>query len=287
MNAGIPEIWHDHSTVIWHFAHPDPVGVNGQLPSVRRLFENSYPHVDLHALTAVEHFSTGRLLPKLENPEIHALRMARRRIGTRFEERYADITGPDGFRTWQAALLRVLLLFELLRSAARYKARAAAIRTFGKPAVDRLYGWIFGPDSSKPVVVGEAITHNIVRFRGAYYAVPQSAGRVDFNDQQQLKKHVACVSRSRHALTLRIWKAEVVQALLRRIRSRERGGWRLMGTGRRRDAARPLPSGQPVVQVDLFAHLIVGDGPRPSSIALGQQHENRAGRVHEFLEESL
>jgi hypothetical protein len=91
VNAGIPEIWHDRSTVIWHFSHPDPVGVNGFTPTLRRLFEHSYPHVDLHALTAVEHFSAGRLLPNRENPEIHALRMARRSIGTAFEEKYANL----------------------------------------------------------------------------------------------------------------------------------------------------------------------------------------------------
>ena len=113
-NAGIPEIWHDLSTVLWHFAHPDPVGINGFTPSVAHLFENTYPHVDLHALTAVEHFSTGRILPKRENPEIHAQRMARRRIGTEFESKYANLTGPRGFRRWHVGILWMILMIDLV-----------------------------------------------------------------------------------------------------------------------------------------------------------------------------
>ena len=30
VNAGWPEIWHDESVALWHFAHPDPIGTNGQ-----------------------------------------------------------------------------------------------------------------------------------------------------------------------------------------------------------------------------------------------------------------
>jgi len=112
-NAGIPEIWHDLSTVLWHFAHPDPVGVNGCIPSLSRLLESRYPHVDLHALTAVEHFSTGRILPNRENPEIHTQRMARRRIGTEFESKYANLTGPRGFCRWHVGLLRLMFLIDL------------------------------------------------------------------------------------------------------------------------------------------------------------------------------
>ena len=147
VNAGMPEIWHDHSTVIWHFAHPDPVGVNGFSPSVRRLFENSYPHVDLHALTAVEHFSTGRLLPIRENPGDPLAPHGAAKIGTRFEERYSNITGPRGFRRWQSTLLRMMLLSDLLGSATRLQARVALTKLIGKPAVDRIYGWLFARNS--------------------------------------------------------------------------------------------------------------------------------------------
>jgi hypothetical protein len=287
VNAGIPEVWHDLSTVIWHFAHPDPVGINGFAPSVRRLFENSYPHVDLHALTAVEHFSTGRLLPKRENPDIHALRMARRKIGTAFEQKYSDITGPGGFRPWQSILLRMLLLADLFASALRFKARGAATRLLGKPAVDWLYRWLFYRDSPGPTVVCEAVTHNIVHYQGTYYGVPQAAGPIDFRDRRQLAQRVTFVSRSRLVLTLRIWQMEIVQALLRRIRRLAHTSRRLFGDGWHRDIGRPLPKVQPVVQVDLFAHLISGDVPRASSIASGQPHEIRAGRVQEFLEESF
>jgi glycosyltransferase involved in cell wall biosynthesis len=287
VNAGMPEIWHDHSTVIWHFAHPDPVGVNGFSPSVRRLFENSYPHVDLHALTAVEHFSTGRLLPIRENPEIHSLRMARRKIGTRFEERYSNITGPRGFRRWQSTLLRMMLLAELVRSAIRLQARDALSKLIGKPAVDRIYRWLFACDATGPVVVGKAVTHNIVRYQGAYYGVPRSAGEVDFNDRRQLQQRVYFSSQSRILLTLRIWQMEIVQGILRQLRFRKRGSGRLHDDGRRREIGRPFSKGQPVVSVELFAHLTSGDGPLATSLPLSQQHENRAGLVQEFLEESF
>jgi hypothetical protein len=285
VNAGLPEIWHDHSTVIWHFAHPDPIGVNGFTPSVRRLFENSYPHVDLHALTAVEHFSTGRLLPKRENPEIHVLRMSRRRIGTRFEEKYSDITGPRGFRRWQSALLRTLLLADLVGSAIRFQVRGALTRLLGRPSVDRLYHWLTARDNSGPVVVGQVVTHNIVHFQGAYYALPRSAGPVDFRDRRQLQKRVTFVSQSRILLTLRVWQSEIVQAILRRLRGRGRGAGRLYGDGWRRDIDPPSLQGPPVVSADLFADLASGDGPRASSPGLSQQHQNRAVRVHEFVEE--
>jgi len=259
VNAGIPEIWHDRSTVIWHFAHPDPVGVNGMTPSVRRLFENSYPHVDLHALTAVEHFSTGRLLPKRENPEIHAQRMARRKIGTAFEVKYSDITGPRGFRRWQAALLRGMLLGDLVGTAIRFKARGAMTRLLGQPAVDRIYNWVVSRGSREPIVVAEAANHNIVRFQGAYYGVPRSAGQVDFNDQQQLETHVTFVSRSRVFLTLRIWQMVIVQGVFRRLRNLASSARRRLWESRRREVGRLSPQSQSVIPVDLFGHSASGD----------------------------
>jgi hypothetical protein len=75
--------------------------------------EKSYPHIDHHALKAVEAFSTGGLLPLKENREIHKLRMEQRRIGTEFEEKYAWITGQDGFSKWQILKLHMLYFSEV------------------------------------------------------------------------------------------------------------------------------------------------------------------------------
>lgn len=119
INAGVPEVWHDESTVLWHFAHPDPAGTSGIIPNFRRIFEIRYPHVDLHAITAVEHFSTGRLLPLTENRHIHKLRMLIRHIGSEFEKKYANITGPEGFSRAQISMMRWRLFFKLTTDPAR------------------------------------------------------------------------------------------------------------------------------------------------------------------------
>ena len=105
VNAGLPEIWHDESMATWHFNHPEPLGLNAGMFSWKRWREVRYPHVDHHALTAVDAFSSGRLLPLTENPEVHRRRMALRRIGTPFEEKYACMTGAEGFGSLQ--LLRL------------------------------------------------------------------------------------------------------------------------------------------------------------------------------------
>jgi len=112
VNAGLPEIWHDESVVSWHFQHPEPLGLEGNLFSLKKWREVAHPHVDYHALTAVDAFSSGRLLPLKENPEIHARRMALRRIGTKFEEKYATMTGPQGFTRWRRFQMHVKLLRE-------------------------------------------------------------------------------------------------------------------------------------------------------------------------------
>ena len=113
INAGIPEIWHDKQVALWHFSHPDPPGSQGQPFSFKLWREKSHPHVDHHALMAVEAFSTGRMLPLKENPEIHQLRMNQRKIGTKFEEKYAWMTGHDGFTRRQILKLRILLICEV------------------------------------------------------------------------------------------------------------------------------------------------------------------------------
>ena len=104
VNAGLPEIWHPEAVTLWHFAHPEPSGHFLQF-SLDRWCEVSAPHVDFHAWKAVEAFSTGRLLPSLEHPGVHAERMQLRSIGTAYERGYATMTGSGGFS--QGALWRL------------------------------------------------------------------------------------------------------------------------------------------------------------------------------------
>ncbi len=111
VNAGIPEVWHDEKIALWHFAHPDPPGSSHKF-SWKLWREVGYPHVDYHALTAVEAFSTGRLLPLQENPEIYEARMAMRRIGTKYEEKYSRLTGPAGYSRAQKLRMHGALVIE-------------------------------------------------------------------------------------------------------------------------------------------------------------------------------
>ncbi|MBM4128023.1 MAG: glycosyltransferase family 2 protein [Nitrospira sp.] len=114
VNAGWPEVWHDSSVALWHFAHPDPIGTNGQKASLRQLMEKAHPHMQGHALTAVESFSTGRFQPLQENPKIWALRMSDRRIGSELETRYSNLTGQMGFSPWFVRKLWISLFREIL-----------------------------------------------------------------------------------------------------------------------------------------------------------------------------
>jgi len=113
INAGIPEIWQDESVALWHFSHPDPPATYGQSFSFKMWREKTYPHINHHALMAVEAFSTGRILPRKENSEIYKIRMHQRRIGTKFEEDYAWITEREGFTRWQKLKLHILFASEL------------------------------------------------------------------------------------------------------------------------------------------------------------------------------
>lgn len=110
VNAGISEVWHDPNIALWHFAHPDPVGSFNQQLTFKLWSEITHPHVDGHALTAVDALSTGRLLPLQENPEVFERRMRQRRIGTDFEAQYARLTGPWGFSKWEKLQLHLALL---------------------------------------------------------------------------------------------------------------------------------------------------------------------------------
>ncbi len=111
VNAGIPEIWHDERVALWHFAHPEP---NTHF-SWKRWREITYPHLEQHALTAVEAFSTGRLLPLKENPDIFKLRMSLRQIGTEYETKYASRTGAAGFSKPARLNLHISLFLEPFR----------------------------------------------------------------------------------------------------------------------------------------------------------------------------
>ena len=144
VNATIPEIWHDEIVALWHFAHPDPTASFSQSFSLKRWRrEIVYPHIDYHALTAVEAFSTGRLLPLKENPEVHKLRMAQRRIGTSYEERYARMTGLAGFSKVERYRLQMLFFLE------PYKWMYRRAKLFVKNAIKkwigpRMYGMLKG-----------------------------------------------------------------------------------------------------------------------------------------------
>lgn len=114
VNAGIPEVWHDEKIALWHFAHPDPPGSSHKF-SWKLWREVAHPHIDYHALEAVEAFSTGRLLPLQENPVIHELRLSSRQIGTKFEEKYARLTTAEGFSRTKRIMMRVSLILEPFR----------------------------------------------------------------------------------------------------------------------------------------------------------------------------
>lgn len=111
VNAGLKEEWVAPETaVLWHFAHPDPVSTYAFLPTIRQCRENTRPHADGHALSAVTAFATGRLLPLRENPEIWRLRMGQRHIGTPLEEAYGVCLPQRGLPIWRELCMRVEML---------------------------------------------------------------------------------------------------------------------------------------------------------------------------------
>lgn len=198
INAGWPELWHDPSVALWHFAHPDPIGTNGQQASLKQLLEKAYPHIDGHALTAVEGFSTGRFQPLRENPQIWALRMKDRRVGSELETRYADLTGQDGYSSWTVWSLWVSLAREI---AARYfKDRLRRLwqpirkglvclvgqRVAGKARamyqdhiISRRINYEVPADA--PTLLCSVKRYNLVKFKDEYYAVPKSIGHIDLS----------------------------------------------------------------------------------------------------------
>lgn len=111
VNAGIPEEWHEPDVTLWHFAHPNEDHTNiYRRIRWQTLLELGFvrPHLKEHSLSAVEAFSTGRLLPLRENPKVHALRMSNRRIGSEYEMQYAQQTSAAGFTTYDMLFIRWL-----------------------------------------------------------------------------------------------------------------------------------------------------------------------------------
>lgn len=137
VNAGWPEVWHDSSVALWHFAHPDPIGTNGQKASMFQLMEKAYPHMQGHALTSVEAFSTGRFQPLHENHEIWALRMNDRKIGSELEARYSNLTSQKGFSSRTILKLRISLILEIFNQYLNARLWNPARR-----AIRSSFGWL-------------------------------------------------------------------------------------------------------------------------------------------------
>lgn len=147
INAGTPEQWHDPKVALWHFAHENPLGNFGQRFSWRRFREIASLHIDGHALAAVEAFSTGRLLPRQENPAVFAERMAARQIGTAFEAAYAGPIKPRGFSWVDRLLIRGRNLWEGVvgLAGARHdlvRATKSAIRQLAQKGHQSITLWI-------------------------------------------------------------------------------------------------------------------------------------------------
>lgn len=198
INAGWPEVWHDEAVALWHFAHPDPIGTNGQRASLKQLLEKAYPHINGHALTAVEAFSTGRFQPLRENPDIWALRIRDRRIGSELETRYADLTGQSGYSPWAVWSLWVALAREII---GRYfqdrlwtPIRKGIVSLIGQRVTGVLrtvYRNHVVPrkvdhavPADHPTLLCSVKGYNIVKVKDAFYAAPQSVGNLDLSTDE-------------------------------------------------------------------------------------------------------
>jgi hypothetical protein len=193
VNAGWPEIWHDSSVALWHFAHPDPIGTNGQKASLRQLMEKAHPHMQGHALKAVEAFSTGRFQPLLENPKIWAMRMKDRRIGSTLESGYSNLTGQGGFSSRQVRKLWFSLAREILgqyfedRLWKPLRGSLRAIvgeRVYSKlRAAYREYIAVYRVDravlAENPLLLCAYRNYNIVKMLDTFYAARHGLGDLD------------------------------------------------------------------------------------------------------------
>ncbi|MBI3611419.1 MAG: glycosyltransferase [Nitrospirae bacterium] len=150
VNAGIPEIWHDESVALWHFAHPDPLASFDETFSLKLWREATHLHIEGHALVAVEAFSTGRLLPLKENLEVYKLRMGARCIGTKFEEKYARMTVLAGFsKRERSKFFLSLILLEPFRIMFRTLVPRAASKWLGPRMYGALKGWWYSLKDKK------------------------------------------------------------------------------------------------------------------------------------------
>jgi hypothetical protein len=191
VNAGFEEKWHDPSIASWHFAHPDPVGTNMQKPSVKMLLENTRPHVDLHALTAVDAFSSGRMLPLTENEEIFSLRMANRKIGSEFEKKYSEMTGPEGFPKGLVLGMALKFKLELLGEIAR-KVICKRLQALLPPTIQvrlRILQNFFNPVPIEkpeiPQLFLEYRGYNLVFHKNQIFAIPANLGEWDLTQKDQ------------------------------------------------------------------------------------------------------
>lgn len=193
INAGWPEVWHDRSVALWHFAHPDPIGTNGRKASLQQLLEKTYPHIQGHALTAVEAFSVGRFQPLRENPTIWALRMKNRRIGSALESGYSNLTGQAGYSRWEVRLLWLSLIAEIigryLKDRLWQPVRRNIPRVIGQRAyrslraVYRDYVTIYRVDHTlhvaAPTLLCSYRGYNIIKVEDRFYAAPRDLGDLD------------------------------------------------------------------------------------------------------------
>lgn len=221
VNAGWPEIWHDESVALWHFAHPDPIGTNGQRASLKQLLEKAYPHIHGHALTAVEAFSTGRFQPLRENPEIWALRMADRRIGSELETRYSNLTGQGGYSSWAVRLLWVSLAREIIAQYLEDRfwkpLRRGIAFLIGKRAAGLLrsgYRNYIAPHRINPAVPADFPVllcslkgYNVVKVKEAFYAAPHGIGNLDLSTDEGRAHPELLVSQNYEAILEKVRSA--------------------------------------------------------------------------------
>lgn len=198
VNAGWAEIWHDSSVALWHFAHPDPIGTNGQKASLLQLMEKAHPHMHGHALTAVEAFSTGRFQPLQENPEIWAMRMNDRRIGSELEARYSNLTDQNGFSSWHVRKLWISLIREIIGQYLDDRLWKPVRRSMRSIVGERVYSilrtiyreyiTVYQVDhamlAENPLLLCAYKGHNIIKMQNAFYAAHHSLGGIDLTTEE-------------------------------------------------------------------------------------------------------
>ena len=131
-----------------------------------------------------------------ENLEIFKLRMKERFIGTEFEEKYANMTGQEGFSKWQIFWLRVSMFIDMIYTVIGrniYKSlRSNVKKLLSEKQIEWLRRIKFNlfcvnrVDPNEPVILSSFKNFNIVRYRNLMYGVPQSLGPVDFHDEKQI-----------------------------------------------------------------------------------------------------